>query len=465
MTRLCTVALLGASILAAQSYDVRKFGARGDLKTNDAAAIQAAIDACARAGGGTVIVPPGRYLSGTLELKSNVGLHLEAGAAIYASKQKAHFKPSAAHGDNRGVLLTANKVENISVTGMGTLHGQGEPDFGKRWGATEDGKLFRTGLILFTESRNVTLRDFTILYSDFWTLHLKRCETVSIDNVKILNNTHRLNSDGIDLTSCRNVHIANCHIVAGDDAIDPKSEGGYPVENVVVTNCTLETTTTGIKLGTATDGDFRNLHFSNITINAPSGIGFYMKDGGTAENITFSNITIETPARTYREVTPIFMDIERRHKDSRLSHIRDISLRDIQIRSGSGILIQGSPESYVENLSIDNLSFRVTKPDDFAERFKPVGGGRTTKDERDTKYIRMPSYFSAAYIDGLHLNNIRILQDAQALAAYERSALLIHESKNVTIRGVNSTTPKGPAGLPVIAQKNNENVVIAETVR
>lgn len=459
---LAAILLTGLLDAAPATYDVRAYGARGDGKSNESRFIQAAIDACHKAGGGTVLLPPGHYLSGTIELKSNVTLHLENGAGIYASRNRDDYRPSSAHGANRGHLLIADGAENIAVTGKGLLHGQAEADYGNRWGVREDDR-FRTGLILFTRCRNVTLRDFTILYSDFWTLHLKRCDVVTIDSVKIRNNPRRLNSDGIDLTSCRNVHITNCDVVAGDDAIDPKSQEGYPCENIVVANCTLETTTTGIKIGTATDGDFRNLHFSNITIKAPSGIGFYMKDGGIAENITFSNITIETPPRSYRDVVPVFMDIERRHADSRLSRIRDVSLRDIYIRSGSGILIQGMPESWIENLSIRNLNFRVPAADTYEKRVKPVGGGRSTKDERDTKYAQMPAYMAIAYVDGLRVDGVRLIQSPEALAKYQRSAVVIHEARNVTFRGLEATPPSG-GQLPVIRLHNVEGATISDPV-
>lgn len=452
---------LAAGIGPAATFDILQHGAKGDMKTNDAPAIQAAIDACHKAGGGTVLVPAGRYLSGTVELKSNVTLHLDNGAGIYASRRKEDYRASTAHGANRGHVLIAEDAENIGLTGPGILHGQAEADYGNRWGVKEDDR-FRTGLILFSRSRNVTLRDFTILYSDFWTLHLKRCDTVTIDSVKIRNNPRRLNSDGIDLTSCRNVHVSNCDVLAGDDAIDPKSQEGYACENIVVSNCTLETTTTGIKLGTASDGDFRNLHFSNITIKAPSGIGFYMKDGGVAERITFSNITIETPPRTYRDVVPLFMDIERRHANSRLSRIRDVSFRDIYIRGGSGILIQGMPESRIENLSIENLNFRVGQPDSYEKRVKPVGGARSTKDERDTRYARMPTYMAVAYADDVLLDGVRIEQSPEAIEKFSRSAVQIDEVRNLTVRGLQATPPKR-GGLPVIGLSRVEGAMLLDS--
>jgi hypothetical protein len=293
---------------------------------------------------------------------------------------------------------------------------------------------------------------------------LNGCDTVMIDGITIANNPRHINSDGIDPTSCRNVHISNVHVVAGDDAIDIKTKDGKPLENVVVTNCTLETTATGLKVGTSTDGDLRDVHFSNITVKAPTGIGFYMNDGGTIERVTFSNITLEIPPLTVRGVQPIFMDIERRNADSRLSHIRDISLRDIFITGGSGILIQGMSESHIQNLSLNNVSFRVPSADPYDKRSKAVGGHRTTKDERDTKYARMPSYMTLAFVEGLSLDGIRIEQSEEAPAKYERSAIRVEEATDVALRGIRCTPPKGESGLPVIMLHDVDRVLVTDSI-
>ena len=443
--------LLAALPLAAREYDVRQFGAKGDFQTNDRAAIQAAIDACNHDGGGTVNVPAGRYFSGGLLLRSHVILHLDAGATIFASRKKEDYPPQRGFSDRYATLVTANGAEDIGITGTGVLDGQSPEDLRSVVGGPPtDASFFRTGIILFIDCRRVTLRDFNIHLSDMWTITLNQCDTVVIDGISIVNNPRRINSDGIDPVSCHNVHISNVHVVAGDDAIDIKTQGGHDLENVVVTNCTLETTTTGLKVGTSTDGDMRDVHFSNITVKAPTGIGFYMKDGGTIERVTFSNITLEIPPFTYRGVQPIFMDIERRNPNSRLSHIRDISMRDIFVTAGSGILIQGMPESHIQNLSLSNISFRVPLADAYDKRSKAIGGSRTTSDERDTKYARMPSYMTLAYVDGLVLDEIRIEQSEEAAAKYERSSVWVEEATDVMMRGIRCTPPRGETGLPVI---------------
>jgi len=437
-------------------FDVREFGAKGDRTTNDGAAIQKAVDACSSAGGGTVYFPAGDYLSGMIRLRSNITLQLDAGATLWASTDRRDYD----NGRSRH-LLYADGAENISVMGRGKINGQGTADLGRRKGVKDEMPSFRTGILLFQNCRHVTIRDVTILYSDAWTIHLKRCETVFIDGVTILNNYYRTNSDGIDPNSCRDVHISNCHIVAGDDCIVLKATEAHPCENVVVTNCTLETIATALKLGTESKGDFRNIHFSNCTIrNSSVGIGFYMKDGATMENVTFSNLSIETSSSSLYSAYPIFMDIEKRHANSRIGTIRDVVFRDILIRSGVGILIQGMPESPIENLALQNVLFRVGQATDYARRSKHIGGNRTTRDERDTRYARQPSYVTLAYVEGLTLDNVRVLMGEDVFGQYERCAVSGHELEDGTIRSV-YRSPAGKDGKqPIIALENCRRMLV-----
>ena len=435
-------------------FNVRDFGAKGDKQSNDRAAIQAAVEACSRAGGGMVYFPAGDYLSGTIRLLSHVTLHLDGGAALWASTEPSDYEGSR--------LLVADGQEHISIVGEGTIHGQGTADYGSRWGVP-DRPSFRTGILLFEKCRHIAIRGVTILYSDSWAVHLRHCETVFIDGVTIFNNIHRLNSDGIDPNSCRDVHISNCHIVAGDDCIVLKSTEPYPCENVVVTNCTLETTCTALKLGTESQGDFRDIHFSNCTIrNTSVGIGFYMKDGTTMERVTFSNISIETYDASNHQIFPIFMDIEKRHADSQIGRIRDVVFRDIHIRSGSGVLIQGMPESPIENLTIENMTFRAERADDYAKRKKAIGGRRTTSDDRDTRYARLPSYVTLAHVDGLTLDNVRVLITEDAFQQYERSAVCGHELQNSIIRSIYRRPAGAGSQMPIVALHNGCCILLAD---
>ncbi|MHC4170364.1 MAG: glycosyl hydrolase family 28 protein, partial [Planctomycetota bacterium] len=182
----------------------------------------------------------------------------------------------------------------------------------------------------------------------------------------------------MDPVSCRNVHISNCYIIAGDDCIVCKTRDGAPCEDIVITNCTMSSNATAVKIGTESPSDFRNIHMSNCVIrDSTVGIGMYIKDGATAERITFSNCTIETirkPALVkeslMNSVYPIFVDIEKRNPDSRVGRIRDLTFSDISIVSDNGILIQGMSQPNIENLVLRNITQRVDRAFDYSQRRK-----------------------------------------------------------------------------------------------
>ncbi|MEW6355627.1 MAG: glycoside hydrolase family 28 protein [Planctomycetota bacterium] len=438
------------------AINVRDHGAKGDKKTVDTPAIQAAVDAAVKKGGDTVVLPPGDYLSGAIYLRSNITLQIEAGATLWASTDPKDYP------EKRNKLLLADEAERVSVIGPGAINGQGTADYGDRWGVPDKPK-FRVGVLLFENCRDVSIRDLKILYSDSWTLHLKGCERVRIDKVTIRNNYRRLNSDGIDPNSCRDVRITRCDIVAGDDCIVLKSTDPAPCENIVVEDCILESAASALKLGTESKGDFRDIRFSNCTIrNSPTGVGLYLKDGAVMERITFSNLSIETPKETVRTVTPLFIDIEKRHADSPIGKIHDVTFRDIQIRSGSGALLQGMPEGAIQKLTLQNVTFHADWADDYAQRKKPVGGRRTTRDERDTLYARLPSYVTIAHARGLTVENLRVIIAGETFRQFPRSALSLNECDGGVVRNV-SREPAGQAGQPpAIALHNCKDMDVAD---
>jgi hypothetical protein len=421
-------------------YDVREFGAEGGRKRNEAAQIQAAIDACHSAGGGTVYVPAGEYLSGTLWLKSHVTLYLDAGATIHASGKADDYTPGTAQ------LITASKAEYISILGPGVLNGGGIADLGRRPGtAYEPRPGFRPQVILLEDCRQVILRDFTILYSDSWACHLRFCEKVVMDGVTIFSNYFRTNSDGIDPVSCRDVRISNCHITAGDDCICLKTDKGMPCEDIVITNCTTESSATAIKLGTGSFGDYRNITISNCTVrNSTVGVGFFIKDGGAIDGVTVSNLTIETlrdpmqlnPEKLRNMIYPIFLDIEKRDDNSAIGAMRNILFNNIFIRSDNGILIQGMRESVIENLTLSNICFQVSAAFDYSQKKKHAGGTVNPKDDRITIYARHPTYCAIANVRNLLVDNLSVQADAGAQERFPRSALALLNVERAIVRAV-----------------------------
>jgi polygalacturonase len=415
---LLTLALTAGTARAAD-FDVRQHGAKGDGKTPDTAAIQATIDAASQAGGGVVLVPAGSYPIARLQLKSNVTLRLAKDAVLLGSSRREDY----AGGTN--AILYASEAEHIAVEGEGAINGQATADYGARWGAPTV-PAFRTGLVRFEKCRDVSFRGISLLYSDSWTLHLRRCEHVRIDGITIRDNYKRLNSDGIDPNSCKDVKISNCRITCGDDAIVLKSTEAIPCEDVEVSDCLLESATAGLKLGTESKGDFRNIRFRNCKIiNSPVGVGFYIKDGAVAENVVCENLEMDLSLPTYHSVVPLFIDIEKRNPDSKIGTVRNITFRDIKITGGAGLLLQGMPESLLQNITLKNITFNVKDPQDYAKRSKPIGGRRTTKDDRDTRYARAATWAALANIRGLVIDGFQVNIPEDAFKRFPRSALAL----------------------------------------
>lgn len=441
-------------------WNVRDNGARANKKDNDGPAIQAAIDTCSAAGGGVVYVPAGDYLCGGLRLASHVTLYLEAGATLWVSPEEKDYKDG-----NR--FLYAEDHQNIRIEGGGTIHGTGQEDLlRKKTDKKEERPAFRVGILRFIRCRNVSIKDITVRYSDSWTFDLEFCENVFITGVSILNNYYRVNADGIDPVSCKNVHISNCHIVAGDDCIVCKTREDSPCEDVVVTNCTLESVATAIKIGTESPSDFRNIHVSNCVIrNSTVGIGMYIKDGGTAERISFTNCTIETIREpeiltdsTQNSVYPIFVDIEKRQKESPIGKIHDLTFTDINILSDNGILVQGMSESKIDNLTMRNVTMRIDKGFDYADRKKHVGGRTSeTEDRRRIIYARKPSYVTLANIEGATVDGLRVLIPDAVFGSYKRAALWLSEVQGAVVSDICREPAGAGSKMPVVVMENCQN--------
>lgn len=462
--------MLLAAVRADASFSVRDYGSRGDKSANDAPAIQAAIDAAAKTGG-EVIVPAGNYLSGEIVLKSNVTLRLEAGATIWASSRPEDYSERKNGEGNRGYLFVAEGQENIGLVGDGKIEGIGQEELARRSDETRASMpKYRFGMIHLTDCKNVQLRDFGLYYSDAHSIVLNECEKVFVDGLHIINNFFRVNSDGIDLTSCKDAFISNCYIIAGDDCICPKTEKGLPLENLVVDNCILESVAGAFKLGTGSSGDFRDVKVSNCVIrNSGVGLGIFMKDGGTVERVSFSNISIETTrqdtpinSRLRNNIIPIFIDIEKRDANSPVGKVRDVSFSDIQVVSDNSVVIEGMAERSIENLTLRNIAFHVDEGFDFAERTKRAGGKVTFKDERRTLYVRQPTYIALAHINGLTLDNVRVLIDGEVFKKFGRSALALFDARNAIIRNIQREPAGFDGAQPMMTLNNCQQVLVAD---
>jgi polygalacturonase len=440
----------------ARIWNVREYGAQGDRQDNDSPAIQRAIDVCSAEGGGMVYVPAGDYLCGGIQLRSHVSLYLESGATLWVSPNREDYK----HGNR---FLYAENQTNVTIEGRGIIHGTGQEDLQRK---KEDNKRrpdFRVGILRFIRCENVMIKDITVRYSDSWTFDLEFCEKVYITGVSILNNYYRVNADGIDPVSCKNVHISNCCIIAGDDCIVCKTRENAPCEDIVITNCTMSSIATAVKIGTESHSDFRNIHVSNCVIrDSTVGIGMYIKDGATAERISFTNCTIETIRKPemakeslMNSIYPIFVDIEKRDPKSRVGQIRDLTFSGIHIMSDNGILIQGMSKPNIENLVLRNITQRVDRPFDFSQRRKHVGGRtRTTEDRRRAEFARQESYVTLANINGVTIDHLQVWIPEHVFEQFPRAALSLHNVDGADLSHLRRISGSYGKGTPVVVLEN-----------
>ena len=335
LAALCTV-LLGAAAAAQRSVpaagrpgvcEVRAFGAAGDGKQLDSSAINAAIRWCAKGGGGTVEFAPGTYLSGTIEMLSNITLHLEAGATILGSPKVQDYRFISRSSEGRATaLIVAEDAHDIGITGPGAIDGNGrafirEPrqphppgpfqDFAatrqgeaawERVGENREGPvrmLDRPGvLVLFVQCRDVVLRDLKVLDAPNWCIHLACCNRALLTGLNVRCSLLVPNADALDVAGSQNVRISDSHLEAGDDgiAVSPCADGycRMNAENITVNNCVIVSRSAGVRLGWAAR-DIRNLTFSNLVIrDSNRGICIQVRGGETIENVLFSNLVIET---------------------------------------------------------------------------------------------------------------------------------------------------------------------------
>ncbi|MCE5310994.1 MAG: hypothetical protein LLG20_25415 [Acidobacteriales bacterium] len=444
--------------IPASIFNVMSHGTSGRGLVNDAPAIQAAIDACSRSGGGTVYFPAGDYLSGTIVLKSNVTLHLSPGAVLRGSRKMDDYNPPH--------LIYAQDAENIGIEGSGTINGNGDA----YWEKDFKPKTKRPSpMIRLERCRRIRILDVNIRNTPGLGIYPSECDGVSIRGVSIVSDMRGPNTDGIDLASSRNVTISDSYIETGDDAICLKSHK-QPCENITVTNCTLISDDSALKIGTGTYGGFRNCLFSNCAITGTRyGIGMYVKDGGVVEGIGFSNIQIDTSVAHYNRRTnsarewieyPIFVDLEKRTPESGLSLVRDITFSDIQIRTKGRILVEGMPERPIENLTFRNIAMRVTGFESVENLKKPRGVRGMAPASRELDYSTAPAALIFANIRGLRLRDIRVIWDTTA-EPQNRHAVYASRIEDLFLAGL-AGSPAG-SGLATIGLDSVRRAFITQS--
>ena len=387
------------SLHAQQFYNVLSYGAKNDSSKIATKAIAAAINAASKKGGGTVYFPAGKYLTGPIHLKSNITIFIDAGAELHFSDNFDDYLPMV-QSRYEGVdvksfspLFYAYKAENISIIGRGLINGHG-----KKWwdyvlsfkeGPTRNKyqKIFdslnrdillpddpsqmkkgflRPPFIQPMYCRNVLIEGITIINSPFWTITPEFCENVTVDGVTI-NNPKSPNTDGINPSSCRYVHISNCHISVGDDCITIKSgkdipgrTKATPAENYTITNCTMLSGHGGVVIGSEMSGDVRKITISNCIFDGTDR-GIRIKTtrgrGGIVEEIRVDNIIMKNIQRQAIVLDMAYTRTQPEPVSERTPQFRNIHLSNITAQTNEAIYINGLAEMPVDDITFSDIQF------------------------------------------------------------------------------------------------------------
>lgn len=347
------------SFCQTKTYSITDFGAKGDGRTLNTIFIQKAIDKAAAAGGGKVIVPAGRFVTGVIRLKNGVHLFLHKDAALLGSTSRLDYGK-----DEAECLITTTSQNKVSITGYGEIDGRGREvvkDLFKllhkgilqdaQWKTKRPGEKNRPGVIAFTGCTNVVVKGITVKNSAGWVQDYRNCKNVIIDSITV-NSTEYWNNDGIDIVNSQDVTIINCNVDAADDAICLKSEGGPGwCENVYVANCTLRSSASAFKLGTGSGGGFKNIKVKNLYVydTYRSAIALEAVDGGFMENIDIQQVKAVNTGNAF------FIRLGHRNTDSVYSTVKNIHITDMQVqvpagKPDAGYPVEGPPQKFPHNV-------------------------------------------------------------------------------------------------------------------
>ena len=380
------LAMISATVQA-HDYNILDYGAHQDTTMLSTQALQRAIDDCSKAGGGRVVVPTGSYKIGSIILKSNVHLYLEHGATIYGSTDLKDYLPvkpdyvSLRTQVKTIQLIYANRVKNVVISGYGTIDGRGRAFKKLTW---NDEGITRPHLLRFVESEDVVIKDITLKNSGCWMQHYLACDRLKIEGIKVFNRNN-YNNDALDLDGCHEVVVQGMIADSDDDGITLKSTSPRLCENIRISDCVVSSHCNAVKLGTETNGGFRNINISGIVVKpssnqqekffgqwiGSSAISLEIVDGGVLENVSVSDFTVEGTE------SPIFIRLGNRGRGwvyenpgvedlqsaklvpiDHVGSINGVRLDNIQIRNAGsmGCSITGLPGYCVRNVWLSNIS-------------------------------------------------------------------------------------------------------------
>lgn len=397
--------MAGAGRLAAGTVDAVRSGAVGDGSTLNTLAIQRAIDALSAEGGGILEFGAGRYLTGTIQIKDNVTLDLDAQAVLLGSLNPVDYRNldpfMAGDGIPQGhALIVADGARNVGIMGAGTIDGQGPA-----LKAAQSPYRVRPFLIRWIRCNGVTVRDVHLTRSGAWTLDFFQTRHASVEHVTIrTRNSGLINNDGIDLDSCEDVRVRDCDIDTEDDALCLKATSPVACRNIAASGCKLSTQCNAIKLGTESLGDFEDISISNCQVRNTdmAGITLSSVDGSHLSNVTVSDITMDGVT------VPICVRLGARLKVFRAGDtakppgtLTGVTIRNVHAVGARqiGLLINGIAGHPIENLTLENI--RIELP----------GGGTAQQaqlqlEEKPSSYPQFSMFGTVMPASGLYLRHV-----------------------------------------------------------
>lgn len=492
------------------SFNILDFGARGDGITMNTKAINKAVETCNKKGGGTVLIPPGTFVTGTVVLLSNVDFHFEPGAILIGSRDTSDYLKMKTtlfeEGYNRFGMICAVDASNISITGSGEINGNGtffmngldkphmgghdydrkfirqRDDFMKPGTIFEDGPVsysFRPGLLITIERcEKVRISDVSLKDSPEWTIRIGDCDDAEVRGISILNNKVIPNNDGIHITTSRNVRISDCNIFAGDDAIIVTGFGNSPLpdellsgkrkpldvgnktgiaENITITNCVLSSRSACIRVGYG-NHPVRNVVFSNLVMyDSNRGIGIFARDNSSIENVLFSNIIINNRIHSghwWGKGEPIHISAIRDTENETPGTINNIRFSGITATSETGIVIFGLDNSIIENIYLENIKLTINK----GKYTESYGGNIDLRPAYPLDYAifkhDIPGLY-ARYVRHLTVNGFE-LNWGSALPSFFTHAIEIDHFSDLLLNDIKADPASPPAGLAAIKLSNGE---------
>ena len=426
-------------------------GAIPDGKTNNAAAIQKAIDACAAGGvGGKVIVPPGTFLSGKIFLRSKVELHLDLGATLLCSPNIDDIHPpeNYKHGIESSFVCSEDQ-EDIAITGLGTIDGNGRAYVKERLPHIYVMPEKRPITFYIGGCKRVTITGITIRDGANWTLWFVGCDDVLVHGIRMYNDLKLPNSDGIDIDRCRNVHIADCHIEAGDDAIVLKTMREFErygdSENIVVRGCTLKSTSTAICIGCEIAGKVSNVIFDSCVISSSHrGLSINHSFENNIENVLFSNMFIETRHfhdRWWGCGEPIYVKVLPWTEKDSVGTTRNIRFQNIRAKSENGILVHGATPENLQGIEFENVHIKLAKWSKWPGGLLDLRPCPGEQDGYGSGVFKHPTYgFILQKAKGVTLRNCSVTWEGK-LPDYFKDALLVAEVEDLTLDGFKGGPP------------------------